>query len=215
MYEIGLAARPDHRCLVIIFSWSNTVTTSWRRRLTMSDDELKIIVIAAIQSLIKSGKFSLPATLMDLLAQVVAFKVPTGLLPNSSSKTRFRLTDQSRFDSILQDLSQTWAQGTLSLSRQNGEVTIMDISLEPGPSHQALPGTESRSGEPLNLRKRKRVIDEDADSAAGDDEAEDSSGDVPGSQRASTLGSLSKELRDVYSLLQKGTAKGRLLAEQV
>lgn len=181
----------------------------------MSDDELKVIVISAIQSLIKSGKFSLPATSMDLLAQVVAFKVPTGLLPSSSSKTRFRLTDLLRFESILQGISQTWDQGTLSLSRQNGEVTIVDISLEPGPSYQALAGTESPSGELLNLRKRKRVIDEDADSAAGDDEAEDSSEDVPGSQPASTLGSLSKELRDVYSLLQKGTAKGRLLAEQV
>jgi mRNA (2'-O-methyladenosine-N6-)-methyltransferase len=91
----------------------------------------------------------------------------------------------------------------------------MDISLDPGPSHQTLLGTEGRTGDILNLRKRKRVIDEDADSAAGDDEAEDSFEDVPGSQRATTLGSLSKELRDVYSLLQKGTAKGRLLAERV
>lgn len=181
----------------------------------MSDDELKVVAIAAIQSVIRSRKLSLPVNVMDLLAQVVAFKVPTSLLPDSSSKARFRLTDQSRFESILQDLSQTWDQGTLSLSSQNGELTIMDISLDPGPSHQTLLGTEGRTGDILNLRKRKRVIDEDADSAAGDDEAEDSFEDVPGSQRATTLGSLSKELRDVYSLLQKGTAKGRLLAERV
>lgn len=180
----------------------------------MSDDELRVVAIVAIQSIVSSGKLSLPTTSADLLAHVVAFKVPTGLLPGSSSSMRFRLTDQSRFESILQDLSHTWDRGTLSLSRQNGELTIMDISLDPGPSHQAIPGMEERSGDVTNSRKRKRVIDEDADSAAGDDEAEDSSEDIPGSQRATTLGSLSKELRDVYSLLQKGTAKGRLLAEQ-
>jgi len=181
----------------------------------MSDGELRIIVIAAIQSLINSGKLSLPSTLMDLLAYVVAFKVPTGLLPSSSSNTRFRLTDQSRFEYILQDLSQTWDQGTLLLSHENGELTVMDISLDPGPSYQALPGIEGRSGDFFNPRKRKRVIDEDADSAAGDDDAEDLSEDVHGSQRVTTLGSLTKELRDVYSLLRKSTARGRLLAEQV
>jgi mRNA m6A methyltransferase catalytic subunit len=181
----------------------------------MSDDELRVVAIAAIQSLMTSRKLSLPITPMDLLARVVAFKVPTGLLPGSSSNIRFRLTDLSRFEAILHDLSNTWDQGTLSLSRQNGELTVMDISLDPGPSQQALPGTEGRSGDALNSRKRKRVIDEDADSAAGDDEAEDLFEDVAGSQRATSLGSLSKELRDVYSLLQKGTAKGRLLAEQV
>ena len=89
----------------------------------------------------------------------------------------------------------------------------MDISLDPASHHQYLPGMDGRSEDGANPRKRKRVIDEDADSAAGDDEAEDSSEDVPAS-RTSTLGSLSKELRDVYSLLQKGTARGRLLAEQ-
>jgi mRNA (2'-O-methyladenosine-N6-)-methyltransferase len=178
----------------------------------MSNDELKVIAIAAIQSLMSSGKFSLPVSMMDLLALVVAFKVPAGLLP--SCNTRFRLTDQSKFDSILQDLSQTWDQGNISISRQNGELTIMDISLDQAVFHQYLPGMDGRSGDGANPRKRKRVIDEDADSAAGDDEAEDSLEDVPAT-RASTLGSLSRELRDVYSLLQKGTARGRLLAEQV
>jgi mRNA (2'-O-methyladenosine-N6-)-methyltransferase len=180
----------------------------------MSDDELRVVAIAAIHSLVNSGKLSLPLSVMDLLAQVVAFKVPAGLLPNSSSKARFRLTDKSRFESILQDLSHTWDQGTLSLSRENGQLIIMDISLDAGHPHQALAGTEGRSGAALNSRKRKRVIDEDADSAAGDDDAEDSLEDVLVSQRATTLGSLSKELRDVYSLLQRSTARGRLLAEQ-
>jgi mRNA (2'-O-methyladenosine-N6-)-methyltransferase len=89
----------------------------------------------------------------------------------------------------------------------------MDISLDAGHFHQAFAGLEGRSGDALNPRKRKRVIDEDADSAAGDDDAEDLLEDIV-SQRATTLGSLSKELREVYSLLQKSTARGRLLAEQ-
>jgi mRNA (2'-O-methyladenosine-N6-)-methyltransferase len=180
---------------------------------TMSDDELRVVATAALHSLVNSGKLSLPLSLMDLLAQVVAFKVPAGLLPNPSSKARFKLTDKSRFESVLQDLSHTWDQGTLSLSRENGRLTIMDISLDAGHFHQAFAGLEGHSGDALNPRKRKRVIDEDADSAAGDDDAEDSLEDIV-SQRATTLGSLSKELREVYSLLQKSTARGRLLAEQ-
>lgn len=179
----------------------------------MSDDELRVVATAALHSLVNSGKLSLPLSLMDLLAQVVAFKVPAGLLPNPSSKARFKLTDKSRFESVLQDLSHTWDQGTLSLSRENGRLTIMDISLDAGHFHQAFAGLEGRSGDALNPRKRKRVIDEDADSAAGDDDAEDLLEDIV-SQRATTLGSLSKELREVYSLLQKSTARGRLLAEQ-
>jgi len=62
-------------------------------------------------------------------------------------------------------------------------------------------------------RKRKRVIDEDADSAAGSgDEAEEYE-EVK--KPATALESLSKELKEVYATLQRSTAKGRLLAEQV
>jgi mRNA (2'-O-methyladenosine-N6-)-methyltransferase len=65
----------------------------------------------------------------------------------------------------------------------------------------------------LTTRKRKRVVDEDADSAAGNDDEQDSF-EVP-TTGSTTLGSLSKELKEVYTILQKSTAKGRLLAEQV
>ena len=64
----------------------------------------------------------------------------------------------------------------------------------------------------LTACKRKRIIDEDADSAAGNDDEQDS---YEGPAGSTTLGSLSKELKEVYTILQKSTAKGRLLAEQV
>lgn len=70
----------------------------------------------------------------------------------------------------------------------------------------------------LNSRKRKRApIDEDADSAAGDnpDETSSSNGDNDYLNVNTPLGSLSKDLREVYTILQKSTAKGRLLAERV
>ncbi|KAJ6539104.1 MT-A70-domain-containing protein [Mycena capillaripes] len=170
----------------------------------MSTDALRVVAASALYSLFSSGKASAPITSTQLLIRVVTTKSPPGLLPNASTAPRFRLTDLSRFESILESFSPTWEHGTLSLSRENGELTVMDVSLlSPSAAQSAL-------GESLN-RKRKRIVDEEADSAAGDDDAEDTSFDLPA---PTTLGSLSKELREVYALMQKGTAKGRLLAEQ-
>lgn len=172
----------------------------------MSTDALKAVAASALYSLFSSGKASAPITSTQLLIRVITTKTPPGLLPNTSTAPRFRLTDLSHFESILESFSPTWEHGTLSLSRENGELTVMDVSLVPfGAARTAL-------GESLNPRKRKRVVDEEADSAAGDDDAEDTSFESP---VPTTLGSLSKELREVYALMQKGTAKGRLLAEQV
>lgn len=67
-------------------------------------------------------------------------------------------------------------------------------------------------------RKRKRVIDEDADSAAGNSQEEDEQqdqGDVDTKPVPSTLDSLNKDMKEVYHLLQQGTARGKLIAEQV
>jgi mRNA (2'-O-methyladenosine-N6-)-methyltransferase len=171
----------------------------------MSTDALKVVAASALHSLFSSGKASAPITSTQLLIRVIATKTPPGLLPNTSTAPRFRLTDLSRFESILESFSPTWEHGTLSLSRENGELTVMDVSLAPsGVSRTAL-------GESLNPRKRKRVVDEEADSAAGDDDVED----ISFESVSTTLGSLSKEVREAYAIMQKGTAKGRLLAEQV
>ncbi|KAJ7228901.1 MT-A70-domain-containing protein, partial [Mycena pura] len=161
-------------------------------------DSLKVVAASALYNLFSSGRASAPITSTQLLIRVV-----TSLLPSTSTAPRFRLTDLSLFESILESLSLTWEHGILSLSRENGGLTVMDVSLNGT--------TQSTLGESLHPRKRKRVVDEEADSAAGDDEAEDPSVESP---LPTTLGSLSKELREVYAILQKGTAKGRLLAEQ-
>jgi len=65
----------------------------------------------------------------------------------------------------------------------------------------------------LGSRKRKRVVDEDADSAAGDEETLLEEDVLGGS--TSSLAKLSADMREAYMILQKSTAKGRLLAEQV
>lgn len=69
-------------------------------------------------------------------------------------------------------------------------------------------------------RKRKRVVDEDADSAAGSEHEEEDEDEERGmgmgrKPAPSTVDSLSKDMKEVYALLQRGTARGRLLAEQV
>jgi mRNA (2'-O-methyladenosine-N6-)-methyltransferase len=171
----------------------------------MSSDALRVVAASALYTLFSSGRASAPITSTQLLIRVITTKTPPGLLPNTSTAPRFRLTDLRRFESILDSFSPTWEHGTLSLSRESGELVVMDVSLAPSSAQLAL-------GENLNPRKRKRVVDEEADSAAGDDDAEDPSFESP---VATTLGSLSKELREVYAIIQKGTAKGRLLAEQV
>ncbi|KAG5353183.1 hypothetical protein C0989_009560 [Termitomyces sp. Mn162] len=149
---------------------------------------------------------------MKLLTHVVSTKVPSGLFVNPSSPNiRFRLTDQPRFERLLEELSQTWDEGWISLSRENNTLTVQDIVLYP--SGHARPITESISGDVTASRKRKRVIDEDADSAAGDEETEVFYEELS-SHATSTLGSLTREMREAYAILQRGSARGRLLAEQ-
>ncbi|KAJ8518350.1 hypothetical protein ONZ45_g4562 [Pleurotus djamor] len=112
---------------------------------------------------------------------------------------RFRILDKPKFEAILRDLSHSWEHGSITLSEEGDEVTVMEVQfIDEAP--------------PTLTRKRKRIIDEDADSAAGDDDEQGD--DLADSLPVSMLGTLSKELRDVYTILQKSTAKGRLLAEQ-
>ncbi|KAI6034082.1 MT-A70-domain-containing protein [Pisolithus microcarpus] len=89
-----------------------------------------------------------------------------------------RLTDLRRLDTILERLENHWEYGTIRTNRDDDALTVVD-----------------------------RAVDEEADSAAGDEHDECSS-------RRPQLGSLGKELKEVYALLQRSTAKGRLLAER-
>ncbi|KAF9008730.1 hypothetical protein BDQ17DRAFT_71286 [Cyathus striatus] len=130
----------------------------------MSDNELKLLAISALGILFSSQQISTPITSTDLLARVITTKTPSGLF-SSSSSPRFRLTDLPKFESILEDLSHTWEDGRISLTGGpgSGEMTIWEVSL-------SAVGHPIGSVDLLNSRKRKRVVDEDADSAAGDDD---------------------------------------------
>lgn len=172
----------------------------------MSDEQLKLLASSTINGLFSSGKVTAPISSMDLLTRVISAGPPNGLFPTPAP--RFRLIDLAKFESILESLSQDWNHGEISLSREDGgSLTIMDVHL--GGNSGDLLGTGFGGA-----RKRKRVVDEDADSAAGSEPDDDSfEGGANGS--STTLGNLSKELKEVYTILQKSTAKGRLLAEQV
>jgi mRNA (2'-O-methyladenosine-N6-)-methyltransferase len=184
----------------------------------MSDNELKIVVTTALKSLLSSHKLNTPVVSMDLLTSVMTTKMPLGLLPDGIRTPRFRLTDLSRFEKILEDLARTWTEGKIVISRDDDSKKLMiwEVVLQ---QQNGLLGSFSSVGsggdDESGSKKRKRVIDEDADSAVGDeesylDEEEDNARDS-----RSSFANLSKEMREVYTILQKSTAKGRLLAEQV
>ncbi|KDQ64738.1 hypothetical protein JAAARDRAFT_52683 [Jaapia argillacea MUCL 33604] len=174
----------------------------------MTQDILKEVASAAIQTVFTNGKVSAPISSFDLLRQVI---VSSG---TSSGTPTFRLTDLSRFETILKDLSHTWDHGNIILSDDNAEgggggLTVMDVRLGSGSS--------SKHENVFAGRKRKRNVDEDADSASGDFAAgEDNEQEREDSveESGSALRNLSKEMKEVYAILQKSTAKGRLLAEQ-
>ncbi|KAL1744401.1 MT-A70-domain-containing protein [Schizophyllum fasciatum] len=169
------------------------------------DDELRVLVAAALQNLVNNKSINLPISSMDLLARVVTFRPPAGLFPTGAPSVRLRLTDICKFERILDTLTRMWDQGTITLARDGEEdpLSIIDITLQAGGS--GAPAT-------FTARKRKRQVDEEDDSAAGtDEEAEREERSAVVQNQLSTL---SKEMREVYTILQKSTAKGRLIAEQ-
>jgi len=188
---------------------------------SMSDDELKVVVTTALKMLLSSHRVSTPATSLDLLTSVMTCKMPLGLF-HDTSPPKFRLTDLSHFERIVEDLSNTWMDGIITCSRDesSGGMMIWDLSshLSSSGGRPLLGSSSSNSLRSTDLpgpssRKRKRVVDEDADSAAGDDETLLEEELTAGS--TSTLAKLSADMREAYMILQKSTAKGRLLAEQV
>lgn len=177
----------------------------------MLDDKLKVVAIHAIKTLIASNQLTTPITSMELLTRVMSTKTPTSLLPDSPPP-KFRLTDLTRFEHIIEDLYNSWTEGVITLSRDEGSRKMTIWELESRQSgHASVLGPSTSQGD-LGSRKRKWVIDEDADSAAGDEEdyeEEDNAG------ASSAMANLNADMKEVIALLQKGTAKGRLLAEQV
>ena len=70
-----------------------------------------------------------------------------------------------------------------------------------------------------NPKKRKRPpVDEEAESREGSEHGQSSLEEEeipPPKPTVSSLSNLNKEMKEIYEILQKPTAKGRLLAEQV
>ncbi|KAI9574882.1 MT-A70-domain-containing protein [Boletus coccyginus] len=165
----------------------------------MADDEFTVAVGSAVRDAFTTGKTSTPISSMDLLLSLIASK------PTACSSHPLRLTDLHRLEIVLESLSSRWEHGSLSLSREGGNLTIIDIHLG------------NAMADVVNFRKRKRPpVDEEADSAAGDDPDERSSRSITRSPppSATPLANLGKELREVYAILQRATAKGRLMAER-
>ncbi|KAG9317276.1 MT-A70-domain-containing protein [Chiua virens] len=163
----------------------------------MADDEFTLVVSSAIRDAFTSGKVSTPVTCMDLLLSLIASK--------AMACSSLRLTDLHRLEIALQSLCSRWEHGNLTLSRENGVLTITDVHLG------------NARVDMVNSRKRKRPpVDEEADSAAGDDADERSSRSITHSPPPSVtpFANLGKDLREVYAILQRATAKGRLLAER-
>ncbi|KAJ3547605.1 hypothetical protein NM688_g5384 [Phlebia brevispora] len=191
-------------CILLNFIYYN--------HLMSTDEKLKIVASSALRSLFCSRKVVVPVSASDLLARVISSgPPPAGFLPGPDPTPTFRLTDLARFERILECLSREWDFGRIIVSREeDGSLTVLDVQLGQAYRGQLDDGA-------LHGRKRKRIVDEDADSAAGDledDEDRSRSRELTRKPAPTTLDSLSKEMKEVYALLQRGTAGGRLLAEQ-
>ncbi|RXW25146.1 hypothetical protein EST38_g663 [Candolleomyces aberdarensis] len=204
----------------------------------MSDEELKLVTTSALTKLFAaepSGSGRAPSTLtplssMDLLTHVMTTNI-----------SRFeRILEDLALTWTSGRISYSREKAGVSDSG-GGEMMIWEVVVG-AKAFGLTGGGDGNIGESSSfggaLGKRKRIIDEDADSAAGNEDddddiyKEDIGSSAENSQTVgvgvefeqntegasgraiSNLGSLSKELREVYSLLQRGTAKGRLLAEQ-
>ncbi|EIN10332.1 MT-A70-domain-containing protein [Punctularia strigosozonata HHB-11173 SS5] len=174
---------------------------------TAPDPSQTAFVSSGLAALARPSRLVFPIDSPVLLAKLIAASART----TPSARPPLRLTDLARFDSILSAFSRTWEHGTVVVHRDDtGNRTLVVLDVQLGPS--ALP-------RPAKKRKRP-VRDEDADSATGDPEDEHVDADAaPGEDEhadppTSPSRHLSRELREVYAILQRGTAKGRLLAER-
>jgi len=173
----------------------------------MADEQFRNLVSETLCSLFSSSRIHTPLGSLELLSTAIAADLASTTGDSTAPrKPRFRLTDRSRFECAIEALAKHWERGSISIIRDESGVTVTDVHL--GSSSNA--ETTARV-----IGKRKRVKDEDADSAAGSgDEAEDAYEEET-HKPCTTLATLSKELKEVYAFLQRSTAKGRLLAEQV
>jgi mRNA (2'-O-methyladenosine-N6-)-methyltransferase len=170
----------------------------------MADEQFRNLVSDSLYSLFSSSKIHTPVSSLELLS--AAISADLGSTSATSATPRFRLTDCSRFECAIDALAKRWDRGSISIVRDDSGVTVTDVQL----------GSSSNTESTTRVTgKRKRVKDEDADSAAGSGDEVDDAYEEEVQKPCTTLANLSKELKEVYAFLQRSTAKGRLLAEQV
>ncbi|KAH9050023.1 MT-A70-domain-containing protein [Lactarius hengduanensis] len=169
----------------------------------MADEQFRNLVSDSLYSLFSSSKIHIPVSSLELLS--AAISADFGSTSAASATPRFRLTDCSRFECAIDALAKRWDRGSISIVRDDSGVAVTDVQL----------GSSSNTETTARVTgKRKRVKDEDADSAAGSGDEVDDAYEEEVQKPCTTLAILSKELKEVYAFLQRSTAKGRLLAEQ-
>lgn len=171
-------------------------------------DPLLPEVSTAIRSLFSSRVVTTPISSLNLLGRAIASSRKAPLL---------RLHELHRFEAILETLSQPqgWEHGTITLLRGASGVVVMNVILVKKLAQVPYDG----GGTLPNPKKRKRPpVDEEAESREGSEHGQSSLEEeevYPPKPTVSSLSNLSEEMKDIYEILQKPTAKGRLLAEQV
>ncbi|KAH9045631.1 MT-A70-domain-containing protein [Lactarius pseudohatsudake] len=169
----------------------------------MADEQFRNLVSDSLYSLFSSSKIHIPVSSLELLS--AAISADFGSTSAAPATPRFRLTDCSRFECAIDALAKRWDKGSISIVRDDSGVAVTDVQL----------GSSSNTDTTARVTgKRKRVKDEDADSAAGSGDEVDDAYEEEVQKPCTTLAILSKELKEVYAFLQRSTAKGRLLAEQ-
>ncbi|TDL29263.1 MT-A70-domain-containing protein [Rickenella mellea] len=157
-------------------------------------DDLKQATSASLKALFSNGTVETPIDTFELLTKLISHGA------TRPAASRFRLTDLKMLEAILEEFADQWDAGVLELLRDDTGMSVIQVQLN-------TPGEAPRS------RKRKRQVDEDADSAEEDNTTEPAT-EKESLIRTKTLSGLTKNMHEVYALLQKGTARGRLMAEQ-
>lgn len=158
-------------------------------------EQLRQLASRYIQQLASSGKLPTPISASELLAKFISS-------PFTTNGVNFRLTDSQKLETILEEFANSWDAGLLSVQRDKNGLSLTRVILNTFPK-----GT-------VPSRKRKRQVDEDADSAE-ETEVLSNSQSAKSSRPAASLSNLSRDLQEIYALLRKGTAWNKLLAEQV
>jgi mRNA (2'-O-methyladenosine-N6-)-methyltransferase len=170
-------------------------------------DPLLPEISSAVRSLFSSRVVTTPISSLNLLGRVIA---------TSRKPPLIRLHELGRFEAILDALSQPqgWEHGSITLLKSASGVAVMNVVLAKKPGQVPYDGSSTLS----NPKKRKRPVDEEAESREGSEHGQSSLEEEeihPPKPTVSSLSNLSEEMKEIYELLQKPTAKGRLLAEQV